>query len=149
LAAKMKKAGWKPDFGERPHPTAGAAAVGARELLVAFNVTLGTSDVTVAERIARVIRHSGGGLRFVKAMGVELAERGLAQVSMNLTDYKKTSLYRVFELIKIEAARYGVSVAGSEVVGLLPMGALLDAAEYYLRIEGFKLDQVIESRLLE
>jgi len=149
LAAKMKKAGWLPDFGDKPHPTAGAAAVGAREILIAYNVNLGTSDVKIAEKISKVVRHSGGGLRFVKAMGVDLAERKVAQVSMNLTDYKKTSVYRIFELIKIEAARYGVTVIGSEVIGLLPMQALVDTAEYYLQIEDFKIEQVIESRLLE
>ncbi|MCL2407117.1 MAG: glutamate formimidoyltransferase [Defluviitaleaceae bacterium] len=148
LEKKMKRAGWKPDFGEAPHPTAGAVAVGAREILVAYNVNLGTSDVAIADKIARVVRHAGGGLRFVKAMGIELAERNVAQVSMNLTDYKKSSIYRIFELIKIEAARYGVPVIGSEVIGLVPMQALVDAAEYYLQIENFSINQVIESRLI-
>ncbi|MCL2704304.1 MAG: glutamate formimidoyltransferase [Defluviitaleaceae bacterium] len=149
LAAKMQKPGWKPDFGDAPHPTAGAAAVSAREFLIAFNVNLGTSDLAIAVKISNVIRHSGGGLRFVKAMGVDLAERNIAQVSMNLTDYRRTSIYRVFELIKIEAARYGVPVIGSEVIGLLPMQALVDTAEYYLQIEGFKSSQIIEAGLLE
>ena len=149
LEKKMKRAGWTPDFGDAPHKTAGAVAVGAREILVAYNINLNTSDVSVADKIARVVRHAGGGLRYVKAMGVELGERKVAQVSMNLTDYKKTAIYRVFELVKIEAARYGVSVIGSEVIGLLPMGALVQTAEYYLQIEDFKPEQVIEARLLE
>lgn len=149
MAKKTQKPGWKPDFGDGVHPTAGVVAVGARMPLIAFNVNLNTPDVKIADAIAKLVRHSNGGLRFVKAMGVNLAERGIAQVSMNLTDYTKTAIYRVFELIKVEAARYGVSVIGSEVIGLLPMQALADTAEYYLQIEGFNINQVLEARMLE
>jgi len=150
LAEKMKLSEWKPDFGPcRPHPTAGATAVGARMPLVAFNINLGTDRLEVADQIARCIRHISGGYRYTKAMGVDLKEKGIVQVSINMTDYTKTSLYRVFETVKFEARRYGVPVVGSEIIGLAPMKALIDAAVYYMQIEDFNMDQVIESRLLE
>ena len=115
-----------PDYGpNKIHPTAGATAVGARFFLIAFNVNLGTSNITIAEDIAKAVRHSSGGFRYVKAKGFEIKERGIVQVSMNLTNYQKTPLFRVFETIKDEAERYGVSVIGSEIVGLLPMEAVL------------------------
>lgn len=150
MVEKIKQAEWKPDFGpaER-HPTAGTVAIGARMPLVAYNVNLGTSDLAVADSIAKKVRFIGGGLRFCKAMGVELKERGIVQVSMNLTDYTKTALYRAFELVKIEARRYGVPVVGSEVVGLVPMEALVDTASYYLGLENFSINQVLESRIME
>lgn len=150
MAEKIKEPEWHPDYGpaER-HPTAGAVAVGARMPLVAFNVNLNTSDLDIATQIGKNVRHINGGLRFVKAMGVELHERHITQVSMNLTDYTKTAMYRVFELIRIEARRYGVSIVGSEVIGLVPMAALIDTAEYYLGIENFSMDQVLESRIME
>ncbi|EGJ71428.1 glutamate formiminotransferase [Bacteroides coprosuis DSM 18011] len=150
MAEKIKEPEWHPDFGpaER-HPTAGTVAVGARMPLVAFNVNLNTSDLEIATQIGKNIRHINGGLRFVKAMGVELHERHITQVSMNLTDYTRTAIYRVFELIRIEARRYGVSIVGSEVIGLIPMAALIDTAEYYLGIENFSMDQVLESRIME
>jgi len=145
---KMKDALWKPDFGpDTVHPTAGAAAIGARMPLIAYNVNLSTSDLEIADKIAKQVRHLNGGFRFVKAMGVELKDRGIVQVSMNLTDYTRTSIYRVFETIKMEASRYGVNIVGSEVIGLLPMQALVDTADYYLRLENFKYDQVLETRL--
>ncbi len=148
MAEKMKDEMWKPDFGpETIHPTAGVTAIGARMPLVAFNINLGTSDLSVADKIAKQVRHLGGGFRFVKAMGVELEDRKIAQVSMNLTDYTKSAVYRVFETVKMEAQRYGVNVVGSEVIGLVPMQALIDCAEYYLRIENFSIDQVLETRL--
>jgi glutamate formiminotransferase len=148
MKEKMKDELWKPDFGpDTIHPTAGVTAIGARMPLIAFNVNLATSDIEVANRIAKQVRHISGGFRYVKAIGVELHDRGLVQVSMNLTDYTKTSIYRVFETIKMEAARYGVNVVGSEIVGLIPMQALVDTAEYYLRLENFKYDQVLETRL--
>ncbi len=150
LADKMKLDEWKPDFGPgRPHPTAGATAVGARMPLVAFNINLGTDRLEVADRIAKCIRHISGGYRFTKAIGVDLKDRGIVQVSINMTDYTKTSLYRVFETVKFEAQRYGVPVVGSEIIGLTPMDALIDAAVYYMQIEDFDSKQVIESRLLE
>lgn len=150
MAEKIKEPEWHPDYGpaER-HPTAGTVAVGARMPLVAFNVNLNTSDLDIATQIGKNVRHINGGLRFVKAMGVELHERHITQVSMNLTDYTKTAMYRVFELIRIEARRYGVSIVGSEVIGLVPMAALIDTAEYYLGIENFSMDQVLESRIME
>jgi len=148
MKEKMKDELWKPDFGpDTIHPTAGVTAIGARMPLIAFNVNLSTPDIEVANRIAKQVRHISGGFRYVKAIGVELHDRGLVQASMNLTDYTKTSIYRVFETIKMEAARYGVNVVGSEIVGLIPMQALVDTAEYYLRLENFKYDQVLETRL--
>lgn len=137
-----------PDIGEpRLHPTAGATAVGVRKLLIAYNIHLNTSDVSIAKRIARAIRFSSGGLRYVKAIGVELASRGLAQVSINLTDFEQTPLHRVFEMVKREAERYGCTIAGSEIIGLVPRKALELAAEYYLQLEMFSPAQVLENRL--
>jgi glutamate formiminotransferase len=150
FAEKMKDPQWSPDFGpSRPHPTAGVVAVGARPPLIAYNINLGTRDLRVADTIARAIRHIGGGFRFVKAMGVELADRGQVQVSINMTNFKKTPLHRVFECVKSEAQRYGVPIVGSEIVGLTPAEALFLAAEHYLRLEEFSSNQVLEMRLLE
>lgn len=149
MAEKMQdQTMWKPDFGpETIHPTGGVTAIGARMPLVAFNINLDTPNLEIANQIARKVRFMNGGFRFVKAMGVMLEDRNLAQVSMNLTDYTKTAVYRVFETVKMEARRYGVNVVGSEVIGLTPMAALVDCAEYYLQIEDFKMDQVLETRL--
>lgn len=149
MAEKMlDKDMWKPDFGpDTIHPTGGVTAIGARMPLVAFNINLDTSNLEVADKIAKQIRHIGGGFRYVKAMGVMLEDRNVAQVSMNLTDYTKSAVYRVFETVKMEAQRYGVNVIGSEIIGLVPMQALIDCAEYYLRIENFSMDQVLETRL--
>jgi glutamate formiminotransferase / 5-formyltetrahydrofolate cyclo-ligase len=150
FAEKIRDQRWKPDFGpDAPHPTAGVVAVGARAPLIAYNINLGTRDVSIADRIARAIRHIGGGFRYVKAMGVELAERGCVQVSINMTNYKKSPLHRVFECVRSEAERYGVPVIGSEIVGLTPAEALFMAAEHYLRLEKFSSDQVLEMQLLE
>lgn len=148
MAEKMKDPDWEPDFGPKTiHPSGGVTAVGARMPLVAFNINLGTDKLEIAQAIAKVVRHVGGGFRYVKAMGVMLEERNLAQVSMNLTDYTQSSIYRVFETVKMEARRYGVPVVGSELIGLAPLRALVDCAEYYLQIEDFKMDQVLETRL--
>src|ERR1700693_3548740 len=150
FAEKMKDPKWVPDFGPaRPHPTAGVVAVGARPPLIAYNINLGTNDLKVADSIARAIRHIGGGFRYVKAMGVALADRGQVQVSINMTNSRKTPLHRVFECVKSEAERYGVSVVGSEIVGLAPAEALFMAADHYLRLENFSANQVLELRLLE
>lgn len=151
LGGKMKDTGlWTPDFGpSAPHPTFGAVAISARMPLCAYNVNLGTDNLEIATKIAKKVRFLGGGLRYCKAMGVELTHRKQTQVSMNLTDYTKTSIYSAFEMIKMEAARYGVPVVGSEVIGLLPLQALADCAEYYLGIENFSIDQVIENRIME
>lgn len=149
MKEKVKSDEFRPDFGETIHESFGIVAIGARPFLVAFNVNLNTSDLEVANKIAKAVRHLSGGLRYVKGMGVKLEERGIVQVSMNCTDYTKTPLYRVFELVKLEASRYGVSVVGSEIIGLLPMAAMVDTASWYLRTEDFSLDQVLESKLME
>src|SRR3954462_1911796 len=139
-----------PDFGEaRLHPTAGATVVGARKALIAYNVNLNTSDVEIAKKIAKRMRFSTGGFRFVKGMGLLLKERNIAQVSMNLTDYEQTSVELVFETVKREAERYGVSVVGSEIVGLIPQKALETAAEYVLPVENVKPEVNLENRLSE
>jgi glutamate formiminotransferase / 5-formyltetrahydrofolate cyclo-ligase len=148
LAAKMAAPEWAPDFGPAtPHPSAGATVIGARMPLIAYNINLATNRLDVAKKIAAAIRHSSGGFRFVKAAGFMLDDRGIVQVSMNLTNYEKTPIFRVFEVVKREAARYGVQVLESEIVGLIPSAALHAAAEYYLQIEGFKPDQVLENKL--
>lgn len=145
---KINDPEWAPDYGEaKLHPTAGAVVVGARPPLVAFNVNLGTNNLKIAKRIARLVRESSGGLVNVKAMGVRLEERDIVQVSMNMTNYQKTALYRSYEMIKMEAKRYGVPVIGSEIIGLVPMEALIDVAGYYLQLEDFSMEQVLEYRL--
>lgn len=147
---KIKQPEWKPDFGPIDvNPKGGCTAVGARVPLVAFNVNLNTSNIDIAANIAKIVRNIGGGLRYVKAMGVYLEARNITQVSMNLVNYEKTSVYRAFEMIKMEAKRYGVSVLGSEVIGLIPMEALIDCAEYYLQIENFSSEQILEKRIYE
>jgi len=136
----------RPDFGElRVHPTAGATVVGARKFLIAYNVFLNTSDVDVAKKIAKAVRFSSGGMRFVKGAGFLV--RGLAQVSMNLTDFEQTPVHRVFELVKREAARYGVMPVSSEIVGLIPKKALEQAAEWFLQVENFDSSLILENRL--
>jgi glutamate formiminotransferase len=148
LAAKLSSPDWTPDFGAAtPHPSAGATVIGARLPLIAYNINLNTDRLDVAKKIAAAIRHSSGGLRFVKAMGVKLEDRNLAQVSMNLTNYEKTPVFRVFEMVKREAERYGVTVLESEIVGLVPAAALMQAAEHYLQLEGFSDAQVLEKKL--
>lgn len=138
-----------PDFGEaRLHPTAGATVVGARKFLIAYNINLNTPDVGIAKQIAKAVRFSSGGLRYVKAMGVDLKARHLAQVSMNLTDFERTPIFRVFELVRREAARYGASIVGSEIVGLIPKKALEAAGDFYLQLEGFDPQkQILENRM--
>ena len=149
MPEKLLQPDWAPDYGERKiHPTAGITAIGARMPLVAYNVNLGTANLEIASSIAKKIRFIGGGLRYCKAMGVELKERGIVQVSINMTDYTRTALYRAFELIRIEARRYGVPVVGSEIIGLVPMEALIDTASYYLGLEDFSIDQVLETRIM-
>jgi len=138
----------KPDSGpDKIHPTAGATAVGAREVLIAYNVNLGTNDVAIAKKIAHQLRAKDGGLAYVKALGFELKERGIVQVSMNMTDYHKSQLYKAKELVELCAKRYGVPVVGSEIVGLAPMDALVDSAEFYLKLENFSREQILEKRL--
>ncbi|MGD8296088.1 MAG: glutamate formimidoyltransferase [Desulfobacterales bacterium] len=150
MAERLSQAEWAPDFGPaQVHPSAGLTAVGARMPLVAFNVNLDTDRLEIADQIAKKVRHISGGLRYCKGIGIELKDRGIVQVSMNMTDYTKTALYRVVELIKIEARRYGVNVVGSEIIGLVPMEALIDSAVYYLGVEDFSMDQVLEYRIYE
>ncbi|MEW5723729.1 MAG: glutamate formimidoyltransferase [Thermodesulfobacteriota bacterium] len=140
----------RPDVGgPRLHPTAGATVIGARKFLIAFNVNLGTGDLEVAKRIAAAVRASSGGLAHVKGLGLALIERGLVQVSLNIVDYEKNALYRVLELIRMEARRWGVPIVETEVYGLIPAAALLDSAAYYLQLTGFDPGQVVELRLLE
>jgi glutamate formiminotransferase len=148
LAARMASPGWAPDFGPAvPHPSAGASVIGARMPLIAYNINLNTDRLDVAKKIAAAIRHSTGGLRYVKAMGVKVEDRNLAQVSMNLTNYQKTPIFRVFEMVKREAERYGVSILESEIVGLVPSAALVGAAEFYLQLDRFGGDQILENKL--
>jgi glutamate formiminotransferase len=148
LAAKMASAGWAPDFGPgAPHHTAGASVIGARMPLIAYNINLNTDRIDVAKKIASAIRHSSGGLRYVKAMGVKLDDRNLAQVSINLTNHQKTPMHRVFDMVVREADRYGVAVLESEIIGLVPSGALVAAAEHYLRLEHFSDAQILENKL--
>ena len=150
LTEKMKLPEWKPDCGpEKPHPTAGASVIGARMPLIAFNVNLNTTRFEIADKIAKKIRFIGGGLRFCRAMGVDLKEQGLMQVSMNLTDYTRTGIYQAVEMIRFEAQRYGVSIAGCELIGLVPMQAVVDTASYYLGLEGFSMKQVLETHWME
>ena len=150
MAEKIKEPDWVPDYGPAEiHPSAGVTAMGARMPLVAYNVNLDTPDIEIANQIAKRVRHISGGLRYCKGIGIELKDRGIVQVSLNMTDYTRTALYRVFELIKIEAQRWGVNVIGSEVIGLVPMQALIDCAEHYLGIENFSMQQVLEYRIYE
>ena len=148
LTARMLGPAWAPDFGPRvPHPSAGACAVGARPILIAFNVDLATTDLAIAKRIAARVRESGGGLPAVKAMGVALADRGLVQVSMNLTDFARTSMAEAFGVVEREAARYGVRVEESELVGLVPRAAMAGTSAAALRLRAFSDDRIIENRL--
>lgn len=148
LDRKMRAPGWTPDFGPAtPHPTAGASVIGARMPLIAYNINLNTNRLDVAKKIAAAIRHSSGGLRYVKAAGFMLEDRGIAQVSMNLTNHQQTPIFRVFEIVKREAERYGVSILESEIVGLVPSAALISAAEFYLQIARFGPNQILENKL--
>ena len=150
MTEKLKDTTWQPDYGPATlHPTAGVTAIGARMPLVAYNVNLDTKQLDIADAIAKKVRHISGGLKYCKGIGIELKDRGIVQVSMNMTDYTRTALYRVFELIRIEARRYGVNVVGSEIVGLVPMAALIDTAAYYLGLEEFTMEQVLETRIWE
>ena len=147
---KIKKEEWKPDFGpDEVHPTAGVTAVGAREYLIAYNVNLATTDLNIAKKIAKAVRHISGGFRYVKALGMELKEKNMVQVSMNLTNYKKSPVFRVFETIKREAARYGVNVVESEIIGMVPLQALIDVAMWYLQVNEFDVSRVIEYKVLD
>ena len=148
--SKIIQEAWKPDFGPSSvHPSAGVVAVGCREYLIAFNVNLGTDNIEIANKIAKAVRHISGGFRYVKALGFRLEDRGIVQVSMNMTNYRKTPLFRVYEVIKFEAERYGVPIVGSEIVGLTPLQALVDVAEHYLKLEKFDSSSILEKRVLD
>ena len=150
MKEKLKEEGWEPDFGPRDlNLKSGVTAVGARMPLVAYNVNLATDDLEVAKKIAKVVRARTGGFTFCKAIGLEIKEKGIVQVSMNMVDYTKSSLFRVFETIEREANRYGVNVIGSEIIGLVPMEALIDVADYHLKLDGFTSDQILEKRMME
>jgi glutamate formiminotransferase len=145
---KLKQEAFKPDFGpDKPHESAGVTAVGARMPLIAFNVNLNTNNIDIAKKIAQAVRGKSGGFKYCKALGFELKERNIVQVSMNMVDYTKTPLYRVFQVIENEANRYGVNVVGSEIVGLVPLNALVDTADYFLKLEDFSYDKVLENRI--
>ena len=145
LHEKIKKKERKPDFGpSSPHPTAGATITGARNVMAGFNVNLGTPDIGIAKRIAKELHSKKGGLPFVKAMAAKIPERNITQIGMSISDFEKTPLYRVLELIKIEAERYGVQVVGSEFCGLAPLQAIIDAASYYLKIGEFDEERILE-----
>ncbi len=147
---KIKEEEWKPDFGpQEMNEKSGVTGVAARFHLVAFNVNLNTDNLEVAQAIAKKVRHIGGGLRFVKGIGLALEEKGQVQVSMNLVNFEKTRIYQALEMVKSEAKRYGVTVANTELIGLLPLQALIDSAAYYMQIEDFKPEQVLETLLIE
>jgi len=148
LAQKMETIDGRPDFGPaKPHPSFGASAVGARYFLIAYNINLATCDLEIARKIAQKIRFSSGGFPNVKALGLLLEEQGLAQVSVNMTDFNTTSLWQVFDAVSTEAALYGVEIKNSEIIGLCPTKALTDCAIHYLRLEGFDDNRILENRL--
>jgi glutamate formiminotransferase len=150
LPEKLKSPAWAPDEGPAVfNPKSGGLVTGARFPLVAFNVNLRTEDLEIAQKIAKAVRHLNGGYRFVRAIGLALEDQKMVQVSMNLTHYQKTPIPRVFETIRSEAARYGVSVAGTELVGPVPLGALEEVLKHYLQVHDFSMDQIIENALVE
>lgn len=150
MEEKLKEEEWKPDFGPiELNVKSGVTAVGGRMPLVAFNVNLDTDNLFIAKKIGKAVRGSSGGFAYCKALGVEIKERNIVQVTMNMVDYAKTPLYRVFDMIEREANRYGVNVIGSEIIGLVPMDALIDSANYYLKIEEFDDSQILEKRIFE
>lgn len=150
MSKKLRDLDWAPDFGKPEiHPTAGVVAVGTRMPLIAYNINLDTPDIIIANKISKSIRESSGGLKHVKAIGVMLEEHDMAQVSINMTNYQETSLYEVFEMVKVEAKRYGINIVSSEIIGLTPMNALVDTAKYYLQLEDFSTDkQILENYLI-
>ncbi len=147
---KIKDPEWVPDFGPAEvHPTAGVTAVGAREFLIAFNVNLNTKDIDIARKISRSIRESSGGLRYIQAREMNLEDKGCVQVSMNILNFKKAPIYRVYEIVKMEAQRYGVSVLESELVGLMPMKAALDSLAFYIQLQSLSEDSILETKIYE
>jgi glutamate formiminotransferase len=147
---KIKDPEWTPDYGpQEVNPTAGVTAVGAREFLIAYNINLSTKDISIAKKIARSIRESSGGFRYIQAREMPLDEKGCVQVSINILNYKKAPIYRIFEIVKMEAERYGVSVLESELVGLMPMKAALDSLSFYLQFPELNEDQILETKIYE
>ncbi len=150
LLEKLQDPAWQPDEGPAVfNPKSGALVTGARFPLIAFNVNLNTKDVTIAERIAKSVRYINGGYRYVRALGLPLEDKGMVQVSMNLINYSKTPIPRVLETIRAEAVRYGVSIAGTELIGTLPLGALEEVVKYYLQTHDFSLGQILENAIIE
>ncbi len=149
LKEAIKRVEWKPDFGPASLSSAGATIIGARDFLIAYNVNLNTGDIEIGKRIAKALRARDGGLTFVKALAFFLKDRNMVQISMNLTNFKKTPIYRAYELVKLEASRYGVTVRESEVVGLLPLEALMETSRFYLQLNEFKLEQILEKKVWE
>jgi glutamate formiminotransferase len=150
LPEKLKDPEWAPDEGPAEfNPRSGATVTGARFPLVAFNVNLKTDDLEIAQTIARAVRHINGGYRFVRGMGFALEDRGMVQVSMNLVNYEKTPVHRVLETIRSEASRYGVQIAGTELIGSVPLGALEEVVRFYLQTHDFAIDQIVETALLD
>ena len=148
LTEKMKQPEWKPDLGpDKPHPTAGASVVGARMPLIAFNVNLQTTDFKIADEIAKKVRFIGGGLPYCKAIGIDLKNREMTQVSMNLTDYTQTGIHQAVEMVRSEAQQHGISIAGCELIGMVPLQAAIDTFSSYLGLEGFSTDKILETRL--
>lgn len=149
MAEKMKLEEWAPDYGERaPHPTAGVTAIGGRMPLIAFNINLDTDNMDIAKNISKAIRFSSGGFRYIQAGPADIKEKGFVQVTMNIKDFKKNPIYRIFETVKMEAKRYGVNVTGSEIIGSVPLEAISDSLEYYLGLTGFSVNKIIEKELL-
>lgn len=149
LKLKISDPEWKPDFGPSKIGSAGASIIGARDYLIAYNVYLNTEDIEIGKKIARALRAKDGGLTFVKALSFYIEEKKQVQISMNLTNFKKTPIYRAFELIRIESSRYGLSITGSEIVGLVPLDAILNSLKFYIGLEGFKKNQILEYSMLD
>lgn len=147
LKDSISKEEWAPDFGPAQVGTAGASIIGTRDFLIAYNINLNTKDMKIGKKIAKALRARDGGFTFVKALAFYLEDKQMVQISMNLTNFKKTPIHRVFELVKMEATRYGVNIIESEVVGLIPEEAVAEAAKFYLQINGFKLDQILERKI--
>lgn len=147
IKAAIGEEEWKPDFGPSEVGKPGATIIGARDFLIAYNVNLNTQDMNIGKKIARALRGRDGGFTFVKSLAFFLDDRKVVQISMNLTNYRKTPIHRVFEMVKLEAARWGISVIESEVVGLVPMEAILESAKFYLQLNGFKSDQILEKKM--
>lgn len=151
MSEKIKLPEWKPDYGDSLiHPTAGVTAIGGRMPLIAYNINLGTANVEIAKKIAQALRFSSGGFKYIQAGPAELHEKGIVQVTMNIKDYKKNPIYRVFETVKMEAARYGVPILGSEIIGALPLDAVSESLEYYLGLDHkTTVNKIIETELLK